>query len=79
VARGACRGPNQLKSFTRAGMGLCQGRQCGYPVHELVKSVAGLAADEVGLFNPRPPFAPVTVSMLAAQEAEDVVSASTHE
>lgn len=79
ASRGACRGPNQLKVFTRAGMGPCQGRQCGYPVHELVKSVAGLTASEVGLFNPRPPFVPLTVSMLAAQEAEEVVSASSHE
>ncbi|WP_292081416.1 (2Fe-2S)-binding protein, partial [Mesorhizobium sp.] len=79
ASRGACRGPNQLKIFTRAGMGPCQGRQCGYPVHELVKSVAGLPAGEVGLFNPRPPFAPLTVSILAAQEAEEVVAASTHE
>ncbi|OCP23561.1 MULTISPECIES: NAD(P)/FAD-dependent oxidoreductase [unclassified Ensifer] len=79
AVRGACRGPNQLKSFTRAGMGPCQGRQCGYPVHELLKSVRGLGAIEVGLFNPRPPFVPVTVSMLAAQEAVEVVSASSHE
>lgn len=79
AVRGVCRGPNQLKSFTRAGMGPCQGRQCGYPVHELVKSVAGLPAGEVGLFNPRPPFVPVTVSMLAAQDAEGLVVASTHE
>ncbi|QCJ01013.1 NAD(P)/FAD-dependent oxidoreductase [Agrobacterium larrymoorei] len=79
AVRGACRGPNQLKSFTRAGMGPCQGRQCGYPVHELVKSVAGITAGEVGLFHPRPPLVPLTVSMLAAQEAEEVVSASTHE
>ncbi|MGV2167716.1 MULTISPECIES: NAD(P)/FAD-dependent oxidoreductase [Agrobacterium] len=79
AVRAACRGPNQLKSFTRAGMGPCQGRQCGYPVHELVKSVAGLTAGEVGLFNPRPPFVPLTVSMLAAQQAEEVISASTHE
>lgn len=79
ASRGACKGPNQLKIFTRAGMGPCQGRQCGYPVHELVKSVAGLPAGEVGLFNPRPPFVPLTVSMLAALEGEEVVAASTHE
>lgn len=70
VRRGACTGPNQLKAFTRAGMGPCQGRQCGYPVHELVKSVAGLTADQVGLYNPRPPFVPLTVAMLAAQTDE---------
>jgi len=30
-----CMGPNQLKSFTRAGMGSCQGRQCGLTISEL--------------------------------------------
>lgn len=79
AVRGACCGPNQLKSFTRAGMGPCQGRQCGYPVHELVKSVAGLTAGEVGLFNPRPPFAPLTVTMMASQDAEAILSSSAQE
>lgn len=76
AARTGCRGPNQLKTFTRAGMGPCQGRQCGYPVHELIKSVAGAPADEVGLYYPRPPFAPLTVSMLAAMETEQTDNAT---
>jgi hypothetical protein len=74
ATRGACSGPNQLKAFTRAGMGPCQGRQCGYAVHELVKSLAGLPADQVGLYNPRPPFVPVTVAMLAGRPDEQAHS-----
>lgn len=77
--QGGCKGPNQLKVFTRAGMGPCQGRQCGYPVHELVKSIAGLPADDVGLYNPRPPFVPLTLAMVAAQQAASVETSSTHE
>lgn len=65
--QGQCKGPNQLKAFTRVGMGPCQGRQCGYPAHQLLKTATGLPADEIGHFRPRPPFAPVTVAMLAAQ------------
>ncbi|MGO4352607.1 NAD(P)/FAD-dependent oxidoreductase [Rhizobium sp. RAF36] len=76
---GGCKGPNQLKSFTRAGMGPCQGRQCGYPVHELLKAATGLSPDSVGLYKPRPPFVPLTVAMLAAQETEKVETASHHE
>ncbi|RUV87568.1 NAD(P)/FAD-dependent oxidoreductase [Mesorhizobium sp.] len=72
AVRTGCKGPNQLKTFTRAGMGPCQGRQCGYPVHELVKSVGGLPADQVGLYYPRPPFVPLTVSMLAEFEATEI-------
>ncbi|RUV97485.1 FAD-binding protein [Mesorhizobium sp. M5C.F.Ca.IN.020.14.1.1] len=71
AVRTGCKGPNQLKTFTRAGMGPCQGRQCGYPVHELVKSIGGLPAGEVGLYHPRPPFVPVTVSMLAKFDGEE--------
>jgi hypothetical protein len=29
IANAGCAGVNQLKDFTRAGMGPCQGRQCG--------------------------------------------------
>ena len=29
-------GPNQIKAFTRAGMGPCQGRQCGYTVTRIL-------------------------------------------
>lgn len=79
TAQGGCKGPNQLKVFTRAGMGPCQGRQCGYPVHELVKAAVGLPADEVGLYHPRPPFVPITLSMVAAQDAPPVQAASTQE
>ncbi len=77
--QGGCKGPNQLKVFTRAGMGPCQGRQCGYPVHELVKAVAGLQADDVGLYNPRPPFVPLTLAMVAAQKAAPVETSAGHE
>ncbi|OXH84260.1 FAD/NAD(P)-binding oxidoreductase, partial [Burkholderia multivorans] len=31
-----CQGPNQMKAFTRCGMGPCQGRWCGTTVGELI-------------------------------------------
>ncbi len=34
--RGGAAGPNQVKAFTRCGMGPCQGRFCGLTVTELV-------------------------------------------
>ena len=40
IAEG-CTGPNQLKSFTRAGMGPCQGRMCGNTVVEMISSLRG--------------------------------------
>ncbi|HEY1301200.1 MAG TPA: (2Fe-2S)-binding protein, partial [Stellaceae bacterium] len=68
AARLGAIGPNQLKAFTRCGMGPCQGRICG-PV------VAGVLADtlqkpiaEIGHFRPRAPLKPITVGALADLE-----------
>jgi NADPH-dependent 2,4-dienoyl-CoA reductase/sulfur reductase-like enzyme len=64
VAQG-CLGPNQAKSFLRAGMGPCQGRMCGPVVSELIAEARGVGLDEVGYFRIRPPLKPVTVGELA--------------
>ena len=65
VALGAM-GPNQLKAFTRCGMGPCQGRMCGMTVSELVSQERGEPIEDVGYFRIRPPIKPVTMSELAA-------------
>ncbi len=59
-------GPTQMKAFTRAGMGPCQGRQCGYPVAHVVAKAQGRPVSEVGFFHIRPPLKPVTLGELAA-------------
>lgn len=63
-------GPSQLKAATRAGMGPCQGRQCGYTLAHLVGSAQGRAACDVGFFHVRPPLKPVTLSELASLKHE---------
>ena len=63
-------GPNQLKAFTRAGMGPCQGRQCGYTVAHIVASAQGRPVTEVGFYRIRPPLKPVTLGELASLETE---------
>lgn len=68
IRKAACAGasgPNQVKSATRAGMGPCQGRQCGYTVSALVAKERGMHIEEAGFFNVRPPFRPVTLGELA--------------
>lgn len=57
--------PNQVKAATRAGMGPCQGRQCGYTVAALVAQAHGLPMGSVGFFNIRPPLKPVTLGEVA--------------
>lgn len=67
-------GPNQLKAFTRAGMGPCQGRQCGYTVAHLLARSLNSSAAEVGFFHVRPPLKPVTLGELATLEVEEATS-----
>jgi len=64
VAQG-CTGPNQLKAFTRCGMGPCQGRLCGLTVTQLIADLRGVSPGEVGHYRLRPPVKPVTVGELA--------------
>lgn len=63
---GHAQGPNQLKAYTRAGMGPCQGRMCGTTVTEVLAAAQGRAPDSVGYYRVRPPAKPVTVEELAA-------------
>ncbi|WP_377805747.1 NAD(P)/FAD-dependent oxidoreductase [Azospirillum sp. A29] len=64
-------GPNQIKAFTRAGMGPCQGRQCNYTVAHVLAAAEGRAVPDVGLYRVRPPLKPVTLSELAALDTAE--------
>lgn len=59
-------GPNQVKSYTRAGMGPCQGRQCGHTVSNLISATQCRPIAEVGFFKIRPPLKPVTLAELSS-------------
>jgi NADPH-dependent 2,4-dienoyl-CoA reductase/sulfur reductase-like enzyme len=65
-----CTGPNQLKSFTRCGMGPCQGRQCGATVSQLIGHTLGRPVEEVGAYRIRPPLKPISLTQLAALDGE---------
>jgi len=58
-------GPNQIKAFTRCGMGPCQGRICGPIVAAITADTLGKPIFEIGTFRPRAPFEPITVGALA--------------
>lgn len=64
-------GPAQLKSYTRAGMGPCQGRMCALTVTEIIAARRGLSPDEVGHVRVRAPIKPVTLGELAALPADE--------
>lgn len=65
-------GPNQVKAFTRCGMGPCQGRQCGHAVSAILAQASGRTMDQTGFYRLRPPLKPITLAELAALETREV-------
>lgn len=73
-----CPGPNQAKAATRAGMGPCQGRQCGYTVTRILAEAQCKTPTEVGYFNIRPPLKPVTLGELASLASQSAGDKHSH-
>ncbi|WP_175950857.1 NAD(P)/FAD-dependent oxidoreductase [Burkholderia sp. BCC0405] len=71
MARLGCIGPNQTKSFSRCGMGPCQGRLCGLTVSELLTEQTGQRMEETGYYSIRPPIKPVSLGDLAVSFIPD--------
>ena len=61
-----CLGPNQLKGFSRCGMGPCQGRFCGLTISEMIAAQRNVSVAEVGALRLRPPVKPLMLGELAA-------------
>jgi len=62
---------NAVKSYTRAGMGLCQGRNCQRQVAAVVARRAGLAVSQMEVMTARPPVRPVPLGALADDAIPD--------
>ncbi|CAB3809899.1 NAD(P)/FAD-dependent oxidoreductase [Paraburkholderia fynbosensis] len=63
---------NQLKAWTRCGMGPCQGRTCGDVAGELLMRRLGAPSrDDVGCFSARTPLRPVTIEALTGDFSYD--------
>jgi len=71
AVRLGARGPNQVKAFTRCGMGPCQGRICGPLVGGLIADMLNQSPREIGIWRPRAPYKPISVGALADLEATD--------
>lgn len=63
-----CVGPNQTKSFTRAGMGPCQGRMCGLAVAQTLATESHMPMQKQDYYRIRPPIKPITLDQLASVE-----------
>ncbi|HVC58863.1 MAG TPA: NAD(P)/FAD-dependent oxidoreductase [Acetobacteraceae bacterium] len=65
-----CLGLNQLKAFTRCGMGPCQGRMCGSSAAEVLAAARGVPVAAIEPYRTRFPTKPLTVGELAAMATE---------
>lgn len=66
LAREGCAGPNQMKAYSRCGMGPCQGRFCGLTVTELIAREQRRDPADVGHYRLRWPVKPLALAELAA-------------
>jgi thioredoxin reductase len=79
------KGPNEIKSYTRCGMGPCQGRMCGTTVSELLAKWRNQPVTEVGYYHLRSPTRLLSLTELAAfndlTESSNmtILSGATHE
>ena len=62
---------NVAKSYTRAGMGLCQGRNCHRQVAAVLARHSGRPISEVAAMTARPPARPVPIRALADDSVPD--------
>lgn len=65
-AKAGANGINQIKTFTRCGMGPCQGRYCGQTVAQLISEVSGEPMEKVGYYRIRNPIKPLKLGELAS-------------
>ncbi|MDB5980490.1 MAG: (2Fe-2S)-binding protein [Pseudomonas sp.] len=75
MSRLGCSGPNQTKSFSRCGMGPCQGRMCGITVGAILAEATHVPMQKVGYYRIRPPIKPVQLVDLANAYVPDVNAA----
>jgi bacterioferritin-associated ferredoxin len=66
AARLGCLGLNQMKSFTRCGMGPCQGRMCGPIAAEVLAEARSVPVEAIEPYRGRFPTKPLTLGELAA-------------
>lgn len=61
--------PQAVKRFTRAGMGLCQGRTCRRLIAQIIAQETGQPMAEILPSTYRPPTRPLTVVSLKGEQS----------
>lgn len=62
--RAGARDVNAMKRWTRAGMGLCQGKTCGLLVRRILSEELGVPISTIRPGTVRPPVRPIPVGVL---------------
>lgn len=52
---------NEIKRYTRQGMGLCQGQSCSRHVKSILAKELGIPFDQVDECTPRAPMRPISL------------------
>jgi NADPH-dependent 2,4-dienoyl-CoA reductase/sulfur reductase-like enzyme len=63
--------PSVVKAFTRAGMGLCQGRNCQMQISALISKRTNIPMDQIPFATPRFPIRPVPLGAIADASIEN--------
>ena len=66
AAAAGCQGMNQLKAYTRCGMGPCQGRQCGSVAIQVLAEARRVPVSSIEPLRTRFPTKPVALAELVA-------------
>ncbi len=69
-AREGCLGLNQTKTFSRCGMGPCQGRQCGSNAAIIIADERNIPIEHVDYYRLRAPIKPVSLSEVASLSSD---------
>jgi NADPH-dependent 2,4-dienoyl-CoA reductase/sulfur reductase-like enzyme len=74
AGRLGCLGCNQLKAFTRCGMGPCQGRMCGTTAADVLAAARSVPVPAIEPYRTRFPTKPVTVGEVAEVVSPDALA-----
>ena len=69
--REGCRTLDEVKRYTRAGMGLCQGRTCGRLIAGLIHQQTGIPIDRILPLKTRFPLKPVKLKVIAGMQSDE--------
>lgn len=69
--RAGARSVAEVKRWTRAGMGICQGRSCRRLVERLISEETGLKPDEIEPSSFRQPVRPVSFEAMDSPEPDE--------